>query len=135
MAKLGATKNLKAKARKKLIKQCDDLVSLIVRTRDGRCVTCHTTNRLTCSHLIKRGRASTRFDLKNCNCQCSSCNFRHNQYPEVYTNWWLEHYGLETYRELFHRASQLKKWTTYDLESLKTELERYLEHARDNGAE
>lgn len=124
--KLGSTKGLKAKQRKKLIKQCDDLVSLIVRKRDGRCVTCDATTRLTCSHLIKRGRSATRFDLTNCNCQCASCNNKHNYYPEIYTSWFVEHYGVKNYQELILRASQIKKWTLDELEVLKKNLQTML---------
>ena len=111
-----------SKERKKLIKVCDDLVSLIVRARDKYCVTCGTRERLTCSHLIKRGRAATRFDLVNCNCQCSACNQRHNYYPEHYTNWFLYVYGTEKYRELIKSAGEVKKWTLSDLRELKETL-------------
>jgi len=111
-----------SKERKKLIKACDELVSLIVRKRDKFCVDCGTTERLTCSHLIKRGRAATRFDLRNCNCHCSSHNFRHNSYPEIYIQWFIKKYGLDTYNELVELSRQPKKWTLDELRALKSEL-------------
>jgi hypothetical protein len=120
VSKLGSNKS---KERKKLIKQCDTLVSLIVRDRDKRCVCCGSTERLQCGHLIKRGKAATRFNLTNCNCQCSSCNFKHNQYPEHYTNWFLTVYDLTTYKELIRESLQIKKWTVEELRELKQTLE------------
>ena len=121
-----------AKERKKLIKQCDDLVSLIVRKRDRYCVTCGTKERLTCSHLIKRGRAATRFNLINCNCQCSSCNFRHNSYPEYYTNWFLIRYNTEEFRVLVKQASEPKKWSLLELRELKENLQKQLRDLEEN---
>lgn len=122
--KLGSNKS---KERKRLIKKCDELVSLIVRKRDKRCVCCGSTERLQCGHLIKRGKASTRFDLMNCNAQCSRCNFRHNHYPEHYTNWFLTIYDATTFRGLVHQSLQPKKWTYEELTELKTNLEQTLE--------
>ncbi len=114
----------KSKERKKLIKKCDELVSLIVRKRDKRCVCCGSTKRLQCGHLIKRGKAATRFNLINNNAQCSSCNFRHNQYPEHYTSWFVQRYGTTVYRRLIELSLKVKKW---ELEEL-TVLKKYLEH-------
>lgn len=115
-----------AKERKKLIKQCDDLVSLIVRKRDRYCVCCGASERLQCGHLIKRGKSSTRFSLINCNCQCSSCNFKHNHYPEYYTNWFLTRYGIEMFKVLVKESDQEKQWRVLELRKLKENLQKQL---------
>lgn len=86
--------------RKALEKELDRLTSLIVRKRDGFCVTCGSRDNLQCGHLIKRGRKWTRWDLRNCNCQCASCNIKHNYYPEIYTEWFIGKYGLDLYKSL-----------------------------------
>lgn len=104
--------------RKKLIQKLDTIVSLIVRARDGKCVICGSTKQLQCSHLIKRGRLSTRFDLDNCNANCNGCNLRHNNYPEFYTEWFLEHKGYELYGKLISQSQQIWKPSNAELESL-----------------
>ena len=112
--------------RKKLIQKLDTIVSLIVRARDGHCVTPtdKCTKVLQCSHLIKRGKLPTRFDLANCNCQCSYHNYLHNNYPEIYTEWWLNRYGQEAYNELIKTSQQLWKPSIAELESLLEHLNK-----------
>lgn len=106
--------------RKKLIQKLDTIVSLIVRARDGHCVTPteKCTKVLQCSHLIKRGKLPTRFDLDNCNCQCSYHNYLHNNYPEIYTEWWLNKYGQEAYNKLISDSQRIWKPSNAELESL-----------------
>ena len=124
MNKLGTNKS---KERKKLIKKCDELVSLIVRKRDKKCVCCNSTINLQCGHLIKRGKSYIRFDLVNCNCQCSRCNFRHNQYPEHYTSWFVEKWGVNIYQGMIQLSLIPKKWTIEELTELKNNLTQQLE--------
>lgn len=107
-----------ASRRKKLINQLDEVVSKIVRLREPYCVTCGTTENLTCSHLITRNKKSIRWNLDNCHCQCKSCNFRHEYYPEIYTEWWLNKYDQEKYSELIKMGNVTKKWTLEELEAL-----------------
>lgn len=106
---------------RKLLLKADSIFSKWIRARDGKCITCGTKENLQCSHLIRRGKHSVRFDEFNCNTQCGSCNFRHNHYPEIYTNWFLRNYGQAEYEGLIHRASQLKKFTREELENIITE--------------
>jgi len=108
-----------SKERKKLIKQCDDLVSLIVRKRDGRCVCCGSMENLTDGHLITRTCRIIRWDLTNNNCQCKGCNFRHEFRPEKYTQWWIKKYGMNAYDKLVNQSQQTKHWTLNGLELLK----------------
>lgn len=90
--------------RKKLIKQMDALVSQIVIKRDGRCVICRSKQNLTCGHYVKRGKIQLRWDLINCNCQCAPCNYRHNQYPEAYTQYMLNHWGVVLLNNICQRS-------------------------------
>lgn len=104
--------------RRTLEANLDKLTSLIVRWRDGRCVVCGATGRLQCGHLIKRGKHVIRFSLLNCNCQCASCNFKHNNYPEPYTAWFLRQYGEAEYCKLEEAARVGEKLSISELRDL-----------------
>ena len=116
--------------RKKLIKDLDVLVSLIVRARDKRCVCCGSMERLTDGHLITRNCKIIRWDLTNNNCQCASCNFTHEFRPERYTEWWIKKYGLDAYEELVAQSKLTKKWTIEELENIKINLKEILEELK-----
>jgi len=135
MQKPKPTKEPKGKKRKKktprqvLEKRLDDLVSTIVILRDGHCVCCGTSDGLTCGHFVSRGKGAVRWDLQNCNCQCSGCNLRHNQYPQKYTRYIENHYGLG----VLHRLQDAEddsfyKWSVAELLSLEESLLPILEH-------
>jgi hypothetical protein len=64
-----------------LVAELDRLVSVIVRRRDRRCVTCGEPRGLQCSHFYSRRYLATRFDLRNCNAMCVNCNRRYNSDP------------------------------------------------------
>jgi hypothetical protein len=124
---MGKIKSINSpKLRRKLISECDNLVSLIVRKRDKRCVCCGSSEKLTAGHLITRSAHIVRFDLTNNNCQCSSCNFLHEYRPERYIAWWVNHYGLESYLNLVQLSKQTKHWTVAELLELKQELQKRL---------
>jgi len=127
--KLGDPKKKPIK-KSKLIKECDDLVSLIVRARDGSCVCCGKTENLTCGHLITRGCHIIRFDFTNCNCQCRGCNFLHEHRPERYTKWWINKYGKDAYDKLVALSWQTKNWKIPELLELKQELQEKLAEVR-----
>jgi hypothetical protein len=80
-------------SRKWLVAELDRYTSLIVRRRDGRCVTCGSSQGLQCSHFFSRRYLKIRFDLRNCNAMCAGCNRRHNRDRRPY-----ERYMLKTYR-------------------------------------
>ena len=125
-------KTKKIKPLPKLIKEIDALVSKYVRMRDGKCVTPSPkcTKVLQCSHLIRRGKGATRFDLRNCNCQCSYHNYLHNYSPEIYTQWFINKFGENVYNELVNRSNKIKKYTRLELENLKIALNCELENLR-----
>jgi hypothetical protein len=87
-------------SRRWLVAELDRLVSLIVRRRDRRCVTCGEVRGLQCSHFYSRRYLRTRFDLRNCNAMCPACNRRHNEDAGPYLLFMLERYGEEVVAEL-----------------------------------
>jgi hypothetical protein len=107
------------KTRKQFIKVLDEMCSIYVRARDGHCVCCGSTYQLQCGHYIKRGKMRLRWDIRNCNCQCRDCNFRHNQYPHFYEGYMRRHYGdavLDDLEKLSEYSSW--KWTLEELQEL-----------------
>jgi hypothetical protein len=100
----------------KLKKIADSLMSKWIIARDKKCITCGTTTGLTNSHLITRGKNSVRWDSVNCNCQCFSCNLRHEYYPEYYTKWFIKNYGQLMYEDLVDRSQVLVKVNRAHLE-------------------
>lgn len=126
-------KALKRKTRKKktnrqtLEKQADLLIRDIVLKRDQFCV-CPApknghTDVLQCGHLITRGRGSVKYDLRNCNAQCSGCNARHEHFAEIYTVWFIREFSVETYQTLVENSEAVKKLSVEELQILCNELE------------
>ena len=111
----------------KLIKECDDLVSKIVRLRDKQCVCCGSRENLTDGHLITRACKIIRWDLTNNNCQCRGCNYLHEFRHERYTKWWIDRYGKDAYDELVALSWQTKNWKIPELIEKKLELEAMLQ--------
>ena len=110
--------NIDKKNYKQLLKQADKVFSDFIRTRDGFiCQLCGNDDSsvMQCSHLIKRGKMGTRFEELNCVCHCSSCNFRHNFYPEFYTEWFLMIHGDKVYSDLIKKSQSVKKFSRHDL--------------------
>ena len=101
---------------KKLQKEADKYFSLYIRHRDNNsCVICGSKVNPQNGHLIKRGKQVLRYSALNCNCQCASCNVRHNYYPEYYTQWFINRYGVEEYNMLIAESGQVKKWRREEL--------------------
>lgn len=96
-------------SRKWLVAVLDRLTSLIVRRRDGRCVTCGTSQGLQCSHFYSRGYLSVRFDLRNCNAMCAGCNRRHNRDRRPYERYMRKRYGTAVIAELDQLRASLQK--------------------------
>lgn len=116
--------------RQKLIKKLDDLVSKIIRERDGACVICGTTERLQNGHLFTRQSYSLRWDLRpdgNCNCQCDGHNKLHEYDPYPYINWYIEKFGKERFDLLYAEHKTVAKFTTLDLELMYQEMKREYE--------
>lgn len=125
-------KVIKRKPRKKktnrqtLERQADFLMRDIVLKRDQFCV-CPApknghTDVLQCGHLITRGRGSVKYDLRNCNAQCSGCNARHEHFAEIYTSWFIREFSVETYQTLVENSEIVKKLSVEELQILCNEL-------------
>lgn len=102
-------------SRRWLVAELDRLVSLIVRSRDRRCVTCGEARGLQCSHFYSRRYLGTRFDLRNCNAMCGDCNRRHNEGAEPYLQFIRERYGAGVVDELEGLRNGRRKVTDEEL--------------------
>lgn len=127
-----APKSKKAKKRKSprkvLEKTLWDTASLYIRKRDGICVTCGATEGLTMSHWIKAAKQRVRYDERNVNCQCSTCNGTHNRWTYFYDKYMLTHYGEKIMLELTELAmGNSWKWSQSDLERMLAEYKEKLE--------
>ena len=119
--------------RKKLVKQLDDIVSLIVRKRDAKCVTpgnCHGF--LTASHYYKRENWGIRWSLVNVNAQCSSMNFSHSRFSEIpYAQYMRKRYGDAVFSMLLREEEEYRardtKWTVPELREKFAEFTRIYE--------
>ncbi len=74
---------------KSITRRLDNIVRQIVVSRDVRCVTCGCNETLQVSHYISRSHISTRWDLRNCNLQCSRCHLKdfHGGFVSQYQNY------------------------------------------------
>lgn len=102
-------------SRKWLIAELDKYTSVIVRRRDGKCVTCGSRRSLQCSHFYSRRYLAVRFDLRNCNAMCGGCNRRHNTDPFPYMSYMQKKYGPEVVAELHDLRMSLLKVTDEEL--------------------
>lgn len=109
-------------SRKWLIAELDRYTSIIVRRRDGKCVTCGSVQSLQCSHFYSRRYLPTRFDLRNCNAMCAACNRRHNRDRKPYERYMRKAYGPAVVAELDGLRMSLGKVTDEELGEL---LRRY----------
>lgn len=108
----------KLRSMKKLKEDLDKIHSEYIRLRDGKCVTCGSTEQLTNGHLFTRGHMSTRWDDLNCHCQCWPENFKHEFDPQPYTSWFIRTYGIEAYDELHVKHTTIRKFSRADLEGM-----------------
>jgi len=118
------TKKRKSKTPRQLMEiRLDKLVKQIVVLRDGFCVCPKPENGHTDvmqpGHIISRGKEAIKWDLRNVHCQCSGCNMRHEHYPEIYINWYIETFGAESWAVLFNDREKVAKLTIDDLERLE----------------
>jgi hypothetical protein len=109
----------KKPSRKKLIKQADAAFSEYIRSLWPHCVTCGSTQNLTCSHLFSRRHLSTRWDEMNATVQCAPCNNRHNYDPHALTSWFLDWRGKKAYDELHERYCEITHLKSHDLEKIR----------------
>lgn len=114
MAKKANTTETTAQLKKKL----DAIFSVFIRIRDkGVCFTCgkvapwkYQHN----GHYISRVYLITRWDEKNCNCQCPGCNiFKHGNMDE-YAVRLTRKYGAKVLEELNQKKWKIWKMSRQD---------------------
>jgi hypothetical protein len=115
---------MKPKKKQPYIKKLDRLLSLYIRKRDGCCVICGSTQYLNCGHYFSRVFYNVRWDFKNCNTQCASCNKKHEYNPEPYRRWMVMAYGEETIMELEQKAHSGHKLSWDELHAIEAEIKR-----------
>lgn len=130
-------KKRKQKSAKQLLEiKADRLVREIVILRDGFCVCAPPakghSETLQPGHLITRAKKSVRWDLRNTNCQCASCNLLHEFYAEIYTRWFIGEFGTDCYIKLVEDAGHIEKIGTDTMQTLCDELEKILAHLKEN---
>jgi hypothetical protein len=88
------------KQRKALKKKAWGVFAKWIRERDGRCVTCGSTDNLQAGHYCHK-----RFDFceKNINTQCLTCNWRRKGNMRYYTVYMIKLYGLPFVEELLQK--------------------------------
>lgn len=149
------TKKDKPKKRKKktprqiLVRNLDAIIREIVMMRDVECVRLYykevirldddeapitKTGVHQLGHVISRARLGVRWDLRNCHRQDSGDNLLHEYYPEVYNQWYINTFGLDSWNRLVDDSRPIRKYTTDDLETLLyqlTEIQKYQERNTD----
>lgn len=123
-------KRTKMPSRKSLVRKADNLVSQIVRLRDGKCVECGSTEKLTNGHVLGRRSFATRFDITaegDCHAQCWPDNYRAAMSGAVhYHAWYVRTFGAEAFDALYRRWAAGKKWSRLELIALVADLNQTL---------
>ena len=79
--------------------ECDRLISLIIRKRDGRCMRCGKNDgRLECSHIIPREKAVLRCHPLNLKTLCHACHRWWHAYSTGMV--WIVESGVRTAAEI-----------------------------------
>lgn len=84
--------------------ECDQLVRDIIKLRDDRCFTCPRGRwgavAIEVGHMYRRGIEVLRWNLLNCNGQCSLCNAAHETDPGPYHVAFIRKYGVDAYGQM-----------------------------------
>lgn len=73
-------------------------------------------------HIISRAKISVRWDLYNLHKQDANDNMLHEFYPEVYTSWFCNNFGLAEYDRMVIDSRVITKYSMDDLETLYFEM-------------
>ena len=105
----------------------DRIFSLYIRLRDAspqgytRCISCGKIipwKEADCGHFVNRSHMATRYNEKNCNAQCRSCN-RFDEGNNIgYVRGLIKKYGqgvIEELEVLKHRES---RWTEFEYKAM-----------------
>jgi hypothetical protein len=116
-------------SRKALVKKLDKVCSMYIRARDGKCVICGSTDKLTNGHLFSRTSYSTRWDSVkggNNHCQCWGCNYRHEFDSYQYNRWYISKFGQAKWEKLHQRYKAVKKFKDFELQEMIDDFEQKL---------
>lgn len=83
-------------------------------------------------HVISRAKMGVRWDLRNIHKQDASDNLLHEFYPEVYNQWYIKTFGLDSWNELVNDSRPISKYSMDDLETLYFELTEMLKVLQGN---
>ena len=94
--------------------RADDLFSLLVRARAGRCEVCGTPGYpnqigppvvgLDCAHIVPRRYGATRIDPVNAVALCREDHLWYTEHPIAWQNWAVEYLGHAVWERLVERA-------------------------------
>lgn len=73
-------------------------------------------------HVISRSKVAVRWDLRNVHKQDASDNLLHEFYPEVYNQWYIRRFGLDSWNSLVNDSRKVWIYSMDDLETLYIEL-------------
>lgn len=112
--------------RKNLIKELDTVFSQFIRLRYAKneiaeCVTCGKKDhwsKLQNGHWASRRHYSTRWDERNCNVQCASCNVFRAGEIYLYTKYLCSQYGDNFPEELYAKSQTNCKFTDVELQDM-----------------
>ena len=113
--KTAPKRHAKVKTLAKYKKELDAVFSRYIRQRDeGQCFTCphkDDPKKMQCGHFVPRQYLAVRYDEKNCNCQCYSCNMLYGGQGATYAIRLAQKYGQETVEWL-----ESQRWVTVKLD-------------------
>lgn len=119
-------------------KTVQDKVNLIARLRDCKgkdggtnCISCgyyYPFDELEGGHFIPQGTSGAiRFDLRNINAQCHTCNFHRHGNSRHYYHGMIKKYGKKVTQEIEALEGVTKKWKLWELQELNDILDKRLE--------
>ena len=110
----------------KLKKKLDKVFSMFIRKRDdGVCFTCGVKKpiaEMQNGHFCSRRYLATRWDERNCNTQCVSCNVFLKGNMDIYAHNLMGKYGSSIVEELVKESRALKKFSREEIELM---IEKY----------
>ena len=98
------------------------LVKQIVLARDPICRICGKRASTTPYHLIPRSFLAVTWDLRNVIGSCVGCNFAEKNNRILYQQKHREIFGVQYYDELLSLALAGKKWSMWELQTLRDAL-------------
>ena len=131
-------KHKKKTPRQKMVRQLDELIREIVFLRDPYSVPLvykevlkengaveYAMNHRGVDqpgHVVSRKNKPVCWDLRNVHKQDANDNLLHEYYPEVYNQWYIKTFGLDSWNDLVNDSRKVWKYSMDDLETLYIEL-------------